>query len=845
MRNRPTPIYASKDAGGNNRSAWDVDAEPGVRLFWLFVVMGFPLLVVAGRLVQLQWLLADDFAVEEHHEVIAFEPIPSRQGRILSADGTVLAFDEERFRVLMHYRWLEDPPNDGWLREEALSRLSRSERHDKTKIAAAKEQVLARRTALWQSLAALTDHNSDALTERRSRIQQRVERMFRTIEARSVADADSAGAAASAEATQETTDADTIGHGSQFLRHGWRVVVKELTTPPTREPRQPLRIPEQSDYHVLLEDVPLEVVAEIESHPQQFPGLRTDVTARRVYPHGRLAPHLVGYRGEIDADALADRKARFPKDDPLDYQPGDTIGQSGIEATYEHVLRGVRGQRKIVRDRHGAITHSEIVRAPRLGRDVVLNFSTDLQAKVSDLLTEIVDGQSISSMAVVGDEPGSADPPPSDKTHRPPGGCIVAIDVHSGAILAAATAPTFDVNDLLAGSEEQRAALFNDSRRPLFPRATQMTLPPGSVFKTVSAVAVLESGRIDPDRTIVCQGYLDKPTQYRCYTFTHYGKGHYETDLTKAITQSCNVYFFTAARTIGPQLLVDWADRLGFGKPTGIDLPGERSGHVPRPPDQLPTSLANRRSGAKSSIELASHERVAGDDPDVLVPASPWDDDSPNVRSATATSKAKRETWYAGDTLGLAIGQSRLTVTPLQIARLMAAIANDGWLVTPHVVREIAVAPETTDNDDVNTLVRRGSEGSVNEPSDGPSLARRASVTSTTEAITPPPRRINGLSSGTLARLREGLEQVVAHPQGTGYKTVRLNEVAIAGKTGTAEIGGGRPDHAWFAGYVPANDPQVAFVVVLEQAGSGGKAAGPVAKKLVQMLLEQGAVRAK
>ena len=87
------------------------------------------------------------------------------------------------------------------------------------------------------------------------------------------------------------------------------------------------------------------------------------------------------------------------------------------------------------------------------------------------------------------------------------------------------------------------------------------------------------------------------------------------------------------------------------------------------------------------------------------------------------------------------------------------------------------------------------------------------------------------------------MEQVVADPHGTGYKTVRMKEVTIAGKTGTAEIGGGRPDHAWFAGYVPADRPQVAFVVVLEQAGSGGKAAGPVAKKFVQTLLEQGIVR--
>ena len=139
----------------------------------------------------------------------------------------------------------------------------------------------------------------------------------------------------------------------------------------------------------------------------------------------------------------------------------------------------------------------------------------------------------------------------------------------------------------------------------------------------------------------------------------------------------------------------------------------------------------------------------------------------------------------------------------------MAAIANDGWLVTPHVARELNGSGQA-----------------------------EASVT-----IEPERHRLRNLSEGTLARVREGLEQVVAHPQGTGFKHVGLKEVAIAGKTGTAEIGGGRADHAWFAGYVPADRPRIAFVVVLEQAGSGGKMAGPVAKKFVQLLLDQDMIR--
>jgi penicillin-binding protein 2 len=148
-----------------------------------------------------------------------------------------------------------------------------------------------------------------------------------------------------------------------------------------------------------------------------------------------------------------------------------------------------------------------------------------------------------------------------------------------------------------------------------------------------------------------------------------------------------------------------------------------------------------------------------------------------------------------------------LTVTPLQVARLMAAIANGGRLVTPHVVR--GFGPSLADNDR-SPLLPAGHE----------------------------PTSIAGLTPGTLERVREGLERVVAHPTGTGYKHVRLEEIAIAGKSGTAEVGGGKADHAWFAGYVPADRPKIAFAVVLEHSGSGGAVAGSAAREMVRTMLE-------
>ena len=209
---------------------------------------------------------------------------------------------------------------------------------------------------------------------------------------------------------------------------------------------------------------------------------------------------------------------------------------------------------------------------------------------------------------------------------------------------------------------------------------------------------------------------------------------------------------------------------MGFGRPTGIDLPNEGSGHVPQP-------------AALQTIRLAGAD------------------------DATQAERRYSE-WYPGNTLGLAIGQASLTVTPLQIARLMAAIANDGELVTPTVVRDVRDRASRMSLD-----LQRGQSS-----------------------------RSAGLSSRTLEYVRAGLEQVIASKRGTGHRTVFSKEVTIAGKTGTAEVGGGRRDNAWFAGYAPAERPQIAFVVVLEHGGSGGRDAGPMAKKIVERATELGLI---
>jgi penicillin-binding protein 2 len=303
-----------------------------------------------------------------------------------------------------------------------------------------------------------------------------------------------------------------------------------------------------------------------------------------------------------------------------------------------------------------------------------------------------------------------------------------------------------------------------DPAHPLFDRVTKMAIPPGSVFKTVAAAALLESAAVDPDERFFCRGYLHHPDRWRCAVYVRHGLGHGEVTLADALTESCNVYFFHHLGRLGSQPLVKWASRFGFGAATGADLPGESSGTLPAP--------ANIR-------DLEGHA------------------------------------WRAADTQLLAIGQGSLRATPLQVVRMMAAVANGGMMVTPHVVRALGLP----------SLDDARSAAELDAPPDDPLGVA-------------PPSPIPGLSESTLATIRGALDRVVSDPSGTAYSTVRLESIHIAGKTGTAETGPGRAPHAWFAGYVPADEPKLALVVVLEHAGDAAQAAGPVAQRLVRQMQE-------
>jgi len=329
------------------------------------------------------------------------------------------------------------------------------------------------------------------------------------------------------------------------------------------------------------------------------------------------------------------------------------------------------------------------------------------------------------------------------------------LEVRTGEVLAMASAPTFDPNAFVDGGRGAARLLTNDDA-PLINRGVQMALPPGSVFKVISSIALLGEDRVDVRSPFYCQGFLERPDRERCQIYIHRGVGHGETTLSDALVRSCNVYFFHHATELPVGTLENWALRFGLGTKTNIDLPYESSGQVPRSVD--------------------SHEN------------------QPAKQQQIAEARA------------LVIGQSTLTATPLQMARAMAAIANDGRLVTPRLIRSFGT-----------THVEQDSE---NERSTN----------------TAPPQRIEGVNESMLTTIRSALRQVVADREGTAHQTVNLDTVSIAGKTGTAQSGANREDHAWFVGYAPHERPKVAFAIALEHAGSGSAAAGPVARRVVEQL---------
>lgn len=705
-------------------------ADPQRRIMALAVGVAICFTVVFARCVMLEVSEGDAFRAVAAKVWSETTHQPAPRGRILARDGTPLAEDTTRLAVTVPYRYLQQRSDPRWLR-----RLARKERRSlgtpvKEPFSATVDRLRVQHADMHRQLADLAGITHEEWNARCRRIEHRVERMAEHVNRRR----------RESHAQQQAAAVTAVEVGDNW---GGLVVssVRDLFAPPSDLPPPRITIREEVERHVMAVGISREAAATIERHPERYPGVRVERENVRSYPCGGTAAHLVGYLGPPEAgklDAMPDA-GEATADSDIDLTA--RVGRVGVERAWEQQLRGVTGVEIHDRDAGGQLLATHAARSVEPGRDVRLTIDLALQSAAEQLLDQI---QRQRATPLVHSRAKQVVP-----NHG--GGSIIAMDIQSGELLACASAPRFDPNLFVAGKTISRSQsaelerLFSDPHRALFHRATQMALPPGSVFKPLVAVALMESDRgVDPDAPLVCRGYLRQPHAQRCYIFRHYGVGHGPITMREALARSCNVYFYQQAGSLGAGPIVNWASRFGFGQATGLDLPGETRGNL-----SSPRSLQEQRG----------------------------------------------ETWQLADTEALSIGQGTLTVTPLQIVRMMAAIGSGGRLVAPRLI------------------------------ADGSTHAAAQQI---------------ALRQETLAAVRSGMRQAVEDPDGTAHRAFADLPIAVAGKTGTAEAGGDQQDHAWFAGYAPAENPQVAFVVVLEHGGGGGTVAAPVARRLVGQLQRLG-----
>lgn len=381
---------------------------------------------------------------------------------------------------------------------------------------------------------------------------------------------------------------------------------------------------------VIAVDVSRRVISFINAHPSLFGGVSIEARSQRSYPLGSLAGQVLGYTGIITSEQL---KASQGNQDEgkITYEPGDVVGQSGIEASYENVLQGIKGEQVVFVDADGNIVnHSSSVEA-QSGSDVVLTLDADIQKAAEDSLSSTIKRL---------------------QEHGKPdcfGGCAIAMDVTNGEIIAMASAPSFSPNMFVGGisSDDWDMLSSKSSHNPLLNRGIGGQYPSASTIKPLSALAALNEGIATPQSSYMCTGYWTGfGAAFGQYCWLH--TGHGAMTLQTGITHSCDVAFYEVGKgffySSNKDGLQQMFKKWGLGSKSQIDLPGELQGRIPD--------------------EAWKREYFAS-----------YPDDA--------------KAWQGGDNTNLAIGQGDLLVTPLQMLCVYAGIANRGSIPQPHLMKSI------------------------------------------------------------------------------------------------------------------------------------------------------------
>lgn len=386
-------------------------------------------------------------------------------------------------------------------------------------------------------------------------------------------------------------------------------------------------------------DISMDEVAKIEANRIYLPGVTIQIEPKRNYPYVKMMAHMLGYVSEISDEELKNKSLKG-------YSPGDNIGRYGLERAYETYLRGKDGEKRVEVNAMGREVRTLETIEPIAGNNLYLNINLDVQLAVENAF------------------------------ENKKGGCI-ALETKTGAVLALLSRPSFDPNKFASGiTKEDWKTITTDKMHPLQNRAIQGRYPPGSTFKILTAMKVLEDGFINEKTGFTCRGGF--PFGNRVFKCWKKG-GHGNVSMHRGIMESCDVFFYNVGLKLGINRIHDMSEAVGLTKITGIDLPGEKNG---------------------------------------LVPSPEW------------KQKTYGQPWYEGETVSVSIGQGAVWLTPIQLAQLSAFVANEGVTFKPQIVnRIVSLEGKTIKTFDpvmnanvklkkeVFRIVKEGMQGVVNEPS--------------------------------------------------------------------------------------------------------------------------------
>lgn len=474
----------------------------------------------------------------------------------------------------------------------------------------------------------------------------------------------------------------------------------------------------------LADNISREAVAEFCEKSADFPGVNIVVEPKRQYTSGNVASHILGYAGRINQEEYEANKER--------YDINDIIGRTGIEYVFEDYLKGYNGTKQIDMGVDGTASGEYVTEEAIAGSNVVLTIDANLQRIVENALAGNI--QKIS-------EGGFG------KVYDAQAGSAVVMNVKTGEVLAMASYPDYDPSKFVGGISVNDWNEYNSNpNQPLVNKAMQVSYAPGSTFKMVSAIAALESGVTDPEEQINDVGIYNLGNMsWKCWYYTDYHVGHGWQNVSGAIKNSCNYYFYEVGNRMGIEALNKYAKYFGLGSKTGIELRDEAKG------------------------VLASKE----------------------------TKEKTGEPWVPGDMLNAVIGQGLNEFTPLQMAKYISMLANGGHKIDVTIVKSIINADGTeVPREEIDEYVNK-KLGLKPEEDDGTTI-----------------------NPDYLNVVLEGMQSVTQEVGGTAYNIFKDFSISVGGKTGSAEAPGEKVN-AWFVGFAPFEDPEIAIVVMVENGGHG------------------------